>query len=124
MGRTMPIQRRYSDWKLYRQQFSLTPEDEVDLHFGPRDPNTPYWDAMAEVSSIVENALREAQKNKRSYVLFKHGWSTSRQGKTTARSVVRRFMWSAAATQYIERNACIQDEAVFLAKIRSGGGSV
>jgi hypothetical protein len=103
--------------------FSHT-RDEVDLHFDRRDPHTPYWDVMAEVRDIVENALMKAQKSNRSYVLFIHGWSTSRKGKTTARSVVRQFMRSSAATQYIERNACIQDEAVFLAKIRRDGGGL
>jgi hypothetical protein len=113
----MPIEQRNSNWTRYREQFSLTREDEVDLHFGPRDPHTAYEDVMADVRDIVENALIAAQKDNRSYLLFIHGRSTSRPGKTTARSVVRQFMRSPAATQYIERNGCIQDEAVFLAKI-------
>jgi hypothetical protein len=115
----MPIQRRNSDWKLYRAQFSLTSEDETDLHLGRRDPRQRYEDVMAEVRDIVETALIKAQKNNRPYVLFVHGWSTSRPGQTTARSVVRQFMRSPAATQYLERNGCIQDETVFLAKVRS-----
>ncbi len=57
MGRTMPIQRRNSDWKLNRAEFSLTLRDEVDLHFGRRDPHTRYEDVMAEVRNTVENAL-------------------------------------------------------------------
>jgi hypothetical protein len=58
----MPIQRRNCNWTRYREQFSLTREDEVDLHFGRRDPQTSYEDVMAEVRDIVEKALMEAQK--------------------------------------------------------------
>ena len=123
-GVNMSIQRRISDWVLYRAEYSLTREDEVDLHFGPRDPYTSYDDVMAEVRDILKNALVEAQNNDRPYVLFIHGWSTSRRGKTTARSVVRQFMRSPAATPYIERNGCIQDEAVFLAKVRRHEGGL
>src|SRR5262249_24481515 len=114
----MPIKRRNSNWTEYRAQYSLTPEDEVDLHFGQRDPRQDYWEVMAEVRIMVESALREAQRKGRQYVLFIHGWSTSRRGRTTARSEVRQFMRSPAATPYIVRNECIQDVTVFLAKVR------
>jgi hypothetical protein len=108
----------------YRVEFSLTREDEVDLHFGQRGPHQDYWEVMAEVRVMVENALIKAQRNRRPYVLFIHGWSTSRPGRTTARSEVRQFMHSPAATPYIERNGCIQDEAVFLAKVRRHEGGL
>jgi hypothetical protein len=39
-------------------------------------------------------------------------------GKTTARSQVRRFIRSKAATPFIERARCIQHETVFVAKVR------
>jgi hypothetical protein len=94
------------------------PEDEIDLHFGRRDPHTPYGNVMAEVAELVEKKLRQAQESGRPYVLFVHGRSTSRPGQTTARSVVRGFMRSSAATPLIERSGCIQHATAFLAKIR------
>jgi hypothetical protein len=114
----MPIKQRTGDWKELRVEFGLTPEDEVDLHFGPRDPHTPYENVMADVKTRVESSLIEAQKASRPYLMFVHGWSTSRPGKISARSVVRQFMRSRAATPLIERSGCIQHRTVFLAKIR------
>ena len=52
------------------------------------------------------------------YVMFVHGWSKSRHGQTTARSQVREFMRSKAATPLIEGKHCIQHETVFFAKLR------
>jgi hypothetical protein len=89
------------DWTLYRQSLGLAPSDEVDLHFGRRDPDANYCDVMAEVERIVKNALVRAQQADRPYVMFVHGHSTSRPGQTTARSVVRRFMRSPEATPLV-----------------------
>jgi hypothetical protein len=114
----MPIKQRTGDWKELRAEFGLTREDEVDLHLGRRDPHTPYDNVMADVETLVERILIEAQKTGRPYVMFIHGGATSRPGKTTARSVVRQFMRSKAATSLIERSSCIQHRTVFLAKIR------
>jgi len=108
------------NWTDYRQQFNLTPDDEVDLHFGKRDSAAlSYQDAMSELKHSVVQSLQAAQKRGRPYIMFVHGWSTSRPGKTTARSVVRQFMRSPEATRYIERRGCIQHETVFVAKIKS-----
>jgi hypothetical protein len=96
---------------------SLCPK-EIDLHFGRHDPDKPYLTAMAEVEDLVEQSLKTAQAEGRSYVMFTHGWSTSRPGQTTARSVVRGFMRSPKATPLIVRKECIQHESVFVAKIR------
>lgn len=115
---TKLFQRGYGDWKQFRSRFSLSPSDEVDLHFGERDPNIPYYRVMAEVMSIVEGSLKLAQQRGRKYLMFIHGHSTSRRGKTTARSQVRTFMRSSAATPFIERSCCIQHGTVFVAKIR------
>jgi hypothetical protein len=101
-------------WTQYRSKLT----DEIDLHFGKRDRSTPYDEVMAEIITIVERSLIEAQRDGRCYVMFIHGWSTSRPGQTTARSQVRGFMRSKQATQLIERRECIQHETVFVAKIR------
>ena len=114
----MPIKNQNCNWTDFRNRFALTPQDEIDLHFGRRDPHSPYENVMAELAELIENKLRQAQKNGRHYLMFVHGWSTSRPGKTTARSVVRMFMRSPAATPLIERNGCIQHDTVFVAKIR------
>jgi hypothetical protein len=103
------------DWKVYRQSLGLAPSDEVDLHFGRRDPNTSYNNDMAEVERIVKDALVRAQQADR---MFVHGHSTSRPGQTTARSVVRGFMRSPEATPLILRRDCIQHHTVYIAKIR------
>src|SRR5262245_36202536 len=95
--------RENGDWKHFRARFSLAPSDEIDLHFGRRDPRiTRYVNIMAEVRELVEQSLKIAQQNGRLYVMFVHGGSTSRPGKTTARSVVRGFMRSTDATPLVD----------------------
>jgi hypothetical protein len=113
----MRFRQRHGNWTDFRAEFGLTRQDEIDLHFGARVCGE-YYEAMAEVADLVEGSLIEAQKKGRPYVMFIHGWSTSRPGKTTARSVVRQFMRSKNATPFIERLSCIQHETVFIAKIR------
>ena len=73
---------------------------------------------MAELVDIVMAKRREARLNERSHVMIIHGKSTSRRGKTTARSQVRNFMRSKHATPLIDRKACIQHDTVFVAKLR------
>jgi hypothetical protein len=114
----MRFQLGSGNWVLYRAKLGLSPDDEVDLHFGKRDPWTPYYEVMADVADLVRRKLNEAQRGGRAHVMFRHGYSTSRLGKTTTRSVVRRFMRSKEATPLIVRARCIQHEAVFVAKIR------
>jgi hypothetical protein len=75
---------------------------------------------MEEVARIVEASVREARNKGRSYIMFIHGWSTSGIGKTTARSQVRSFMRSEAATPLIDRTRCLQHESVFVAKLKPG----
>jgi hypothetical protein len=103
------------NWTDYRVQFN---PDEIDLHFGKRDPSTSYGEAMAGVRETVVASLEEAQREARPCVMFVHGSSTSRPGRTTARSQVRGFMRSRAATPLIDRRGCIQHETVFVAKLR------
>jgi hypothetical protein len=73
---------------------------------------------MDEVHSEALNALKLAQENGAKYIIFTHAWSTSRLGKTTARSVVRSLMRSPEATPYIVRRDCVQHDTVFVAAIR------
>ena len=73
---------------------------------------------MGEVYETALDALVKAYEDGVEYVLFTHGYSTSRPGQTTARSTVRALMRSKEATQYIIRRDCIQNNAVFVAAIR------
>jgi hypothetical protein len=109
------------DWTQFRSMLNLAPGDEINLHFGKRDRSTFYEDAMAEITAIVERGLCEARQQGRSYVMFVHGNSTSRRGQTTARSQVRHFMRSKAATPLIERKHCIEHATVFVARVRQDG---
>ena len=79
----------------------------------------PYYEIMQDNAKATIDAWRRAQADGASYVLFKHGSSTSRRGKTTTRSVVRGIMRSPDATPYIIRSKCIQHYSVFLAAIRA-----
>jgi hypothetical protein len=118
------FQKGTGNWVEYRSALGLSKTDEIDLHFGSRHQNGgddrpgTYDDNMAEIMVIVENSLRKAQRDGRSHVMFIHGWSTSGPGRTTARSQVRSFMRSRAATPFIERAHCIQHDTVFIAKIK------
>jgi hypothetical protein len=112
------MRREQGDWVRYRERFGLLESDEVDLHFGQRDRDVSYEEAMANVEQFVRDSLLRAQKNGRPYVMFVHGRSTSRPGQQTARSVVRRFMRSKEATPFIVKAQCIQHPTVFIARIR------
>jgi hypothetical protein len=106
-------------WERYRLHLGLSPSDEVDLHFGKRDRSLmTYRQAMAGVTDLVVASLKEARRKGRPYLMFIHGSSTSRRGKTTARSQVRGFMRSKAATPLIDRGGCIQHVTVFVAKLK------
>jgi hypothetical protein len=109
----------WGPWREYRSQFGLSESDEIDLHFGKRDPSLmSFREAMAGVTDIVVAGLENARRNGRPYLMFIHGSSTSRRGKTTARSQVRNFMRSKDATSLIDRAGCIQHQIVFLAKLK------
>lgn len=112
----------WGSWKQYRSQLGLSQSDEVDLHFGKRDPSRmSFREAMADVTALVAASLAEARRQGRPYVMFIHGKSTSRRGKTTARSQVRNFMRSKHATPLIDRGGCIQHVTVFIAKLKPEG---
>jgi hypothetical protein len=116
---TTKFQTGLGHWEKYRSQLSLSKSDEVDLHFGKRDPSSmSYAEAMAGVTDLVRASLEEARRKGRPYVVFIHGSSTSRRGKTTARSQVRNFMRSKAATPLINRSGCIQHNTFFVANLK------
>ena len=75
-------------------------------------------EVTAEGAALVEVCLREAQRIHIAWMLFVHGYSTTRPGKTTNRSIVRNFMRSKEATPLIERAHCEQYETVFRAKVK------
>ena len=105
------------DWTEYRALPNLR---EVDFHYSEDGPRySEYCVAMAGVRGTALRALREAQNAGSQYVMFRHGYSTSRRGATTARSVVRSLVRSPEATPYIIRRECIQHWSVFVAAIRS-----
>ncbi len=104
------------DWKEYRKLGSFV---EVDFHYSERGRRwVSYDEAMGEVYETALAALKQASEEGISYVIFTHGWSTSRPGKTTARSTVRGLMRSQEATPFICRRECIQHDSVFVAAIR------
>ena len=110
------FQKGFGDWTQYWQLPGLA---EVDLHFsefGPR--RIEYSEAMDEVWEGSLQAIRDADEQQRKYVLFSHGRSTSRPGKTTARSRVRGLMRGKEATPYIDRKRCFEHESGFLAAIK------
>jgi len=115
-----PFQRGFGDWTQYRQLPSLMEADfhcsEYGRREGPRE--MPYEDVMFDARDDALEALKAAQEQGIRYVLFTYGASTSRPGKTTARSQVRGLMRSKEATPYICRRECIQHETVFVAAIR------
>ena len=106
------------NWIRYRELQGVL---ECDFHKsddGPREMD--YDEAMGEVDRQTLLALIYAQAKGFRYVLFTHGWSTSRPGITTARSIVRSVMRSRLSTPYINKNQSIQHESVFVAAIKPG----
>lgn len=103
------------NWVEYRNLPDLM---EVDFHFSPGESLGTFHDNMRDVHDRTMWALQEAQCGGKQHVLFTHGRSTSRPGKTSARSVVRRVMRSKNATPYLLRARCIQHPSVFVAAIR------
>jgi hypothetical protein len=110
------FKRGAGNWTQYRDGGII----EVDFHLSDDRvyERSPYWERMEEVRRVTLTALKEAYEEGARGVLFTHGWSTSRRGNKTARSVVRGIMRSKASTPYIVRKKCIQHESVFLAVIR------
>ncbi len=107
------------DWTQYRSLPGLKVIDSHHGDLGPRE--VAYEEAMGVVHSQALEELQKAHREGVQHVLFTHGSSTSRRGKTTARSMIRGLMRSPEATPYIIRKECIQHESVFVAVIRPKG---
>lgn len=105
------------DWTQYRSLEGLI---ECDFHYGRRPEGVHYEDAMAEVASRTYLALQYAQAHGYKYLMFRHGQSTSGPGKRTASSVVRGIMRDPGSTPYVNKKQSIQDNTVFVAKLKSG----
>ena len=104
--------RSNGNWTEFR---NLPDVHEVDFHWANECPHD-YWDSMSKVKCVALESIRNAHEDGNvKYVLFTHGYSTSRRGKTTARSQVRGLMRSKGATPYIDRKRCIQHYSVFVA---------
>ncbi len=105
------------DWTRYR---SLPGEvDEVDFHDGLGDPSESSYDLrMSDVYARARDSLKSAHATGKDWVLFRHGSSTSRPGKITARSVIRGLMRSKESTPYLNKKESIQHRSVFVARIR------
>lgn len=96
---------------------------EVDFHRAePGSRATGGWrafeDNMERVREEALAALQRAQQEGYSAVLFTHGWSTSRPGKRSSRSVIRALIRGRDATPFVDRSQCKQHPAAFLAAIR------
>lgn len=108
------FKKEYIDWTEYRKLPDL---EEVDFHWAGSGQYHDYDESMENVYSYTIGALRQAQLQGKKYVLFTHGSSTSRPGKKTARSQVRKAMQSSESTPYIIRKNSIQHPTVFVAAI-------
>lgn len=107
--------RQGGDWVSFRKLPNVV---EVDFHWTGQEPAGNYWENMQAVWDTALKSLIDAQQAGKQYVLFTHGHSTSRIGKTTSRSQVRKLMRGKEATAYIIRSKCIQHGSVFVAAIR------
>jgi len=102
------------NWTDYRK---LPNNLEIDLHLG--EGFGEYSERMEEIREDVLKILASAQNEGNKYVIFCHGHSTSRIGKTTTRSVIRSVMRSKEATPYIIRSKSIQHYSVLVAAINT-----
>lgn len=105
------------NWTEYREFPDVW---EYDFHrFNPNinAPKPPYYELMDAVYVEAKRVLKTAQDKGYQYVLFTHGWSTSRMGETTTRSQIRKLMKGKDATPFILRKNCIQHDSVFVAAI-------
>lgn len=87
-------------------------------HYGQRS-DEPYQNRMYAVYEGALEALKQAFEAGYESIIFEHGRSTSRNGKTTARSQIRSLMRSKDATPYIDRKRCIQHDSVFVAVFKA-----
>jgi hypothetical protein len=106
------------DWTDLRKLLTPAPL-EVDYHANPNEHDgLAYHERMEQAYQRALAILKQAQENGEHYVMFRHGWSTSRRGAITYRSQVRKLMRSREATPYTIRKDCIQHPSVLVAAIR------
>lgn len=103
-------------WTQYRVGHQATAPNYH--HYGHRS-DEPYQNRMYAVYEGALEALKQAFEADYESIIFEHGRSTSRNGKTTARSQIRSLMRSKEATPYIDRNRCIQHDSVFVAFLKA-----
>lgn len=116
----MAFKRGTGDWTEYRKLDGVT---EYDFHRSGENGVSsegwrPYAERMEAVYFETLEKLKDAQQAGNKFVLFTHGSSNSRPGKTTSRSQIRAVMRSKGSTPYIIRKECIQHDSVFVAAIR------
>lgn len=111
----MTFKSDYRDWVEFRKFPDLL---EFDMHWSEEISDRSYHENVEQVPYFVQRCLENAQKQGKKYVMFTHGHSTSRIGKTTTRSQVRKFMRSKVATPLIVREESIQHYSVFVAAVR------
>ena len=103
------FQKDAGDWTRFRQWGSYR---EVDFHPPDRrggfrfEESVPYWERMQDVEQDTLTALKAAQRDGIEYVIFTHGSSTSRIGKTTARSQVRKVMRPLQDLVWVDSSGC------------------
>jgi hypothetical protein len=112
----MPFIKEWGNWVEYRNRFDGLVE--CDFHWSEEGRGGSYYENMDMVWNRALEVLQKAQAEGKEYVLFSHGWSTSRMGTTTSRSQVRKLMRSKDSTPYIIRSKSIQHNSVFVAAIR------
>lgn len=106
------------DWTDLRGEGVL----EIDgYHPDGEDDHAPHYERMQNVYDGVFEILREAREQGYEAVLFRHGHSTSRRGKTTSRSQIRKAMRSPGATPFVDRARSVQHPSVFLVRLKGGG---
>lgn len=110
------FEKKGGDWTRFRE---LGDVREIDFHAQEGEhAESSFHERMDEAYRTSLDALRSAQRDGVEYVIFRHGWSTSRSGRMTYRSQIRKLMRSPEATPYIRRTESIQHHAVFVAAIK------
>jgi len=108
--------RRSGNWTDAR---CLSPAAEVDFHWSDREPDGgSYDDHMAEVRRFAFERIQQAHRLGLAYVILRHGSSTSRPGRKTARSEIRSLLRSKESTPFIFKRKTIDFGSATLVAIR------
>lgn len=104
----------HGDWVEFRKLPNLV---EFDFHRSENGLGAFYLN-MEGVRDDAMSMLKHAQEQGKQFILFTHGWSTSRRGRISSRSQIRKLMRSKVATPFILRKDCIQHSSVFVVAVR------